>query len=131
MEITYTWKVTQLTKKKIGDNDNVVLHCRWRCTGKNTTTGTEGSFDGATPLDFDSSSTDEFVQFGDLTEELVIGWIKGIVADEQTGYFDHISESIREEIEETDDPKEELGEQSLPWATGSIDEEPKDEDLIE
>ena len=121
MAISYSWKVTQMTKKTIGDNENVVLHVRWECAGTTDTTGTIGKFSGATPLDFDSSSTDEFLAFGDLTEDIVIGWVKDIVTDESTGYFDHISEQIQKEIDKVDDPEEEIGEEALPWSTGSVE----------
>ena len=121
MAISYSWKITQMTKKTVGDNENVVLHVRWELTGTESTTGTSGKFVGATPLDFDSSSTDEFVQYGDLTEETVIGWIQNVVVD---GYWDHVVEKITEEIEKVDDPIDEVLEEALPWSTGSADVTP-------
>jgi hypothetical protein len=124
MAISYSWKVTQMTKKTVGDNENVVLHVRWELIGTESSTGTEGKFNGATPLDFDASSTDEFVQYGDLTEELVIGWIQDIVVD---GYWDHVVERIQEQIERIDDPEEEVKEEALPWSTGSAEVTPTPE----
>ena len=110
-----------MTKKTVGDIDNVVLHVRWELKGTESTTGTSGTFSGATPLDFDPSSVDEFVAYGDLTEELVIGWIQNVVVD---SYWDHVTEQIKKKIDEVDDPKEEVSEQALPWASGSAYEPP-------
>jgi len=121
MAISYSWKVTQMTKKTIGDNENVVLHVRWELKGTDSITGTSGKFSGATPLDFDSSSTDEFVQYGDLTEEMVIGWIQNVVVN---SYWDHVVERITEQIERIDDPEEEVKEEALPWSTGSAEVTP-------
>lgn len=119
MAVSYSWKITQMTKKTVGDNDNVVLHARWELIGTESTTGTQGRFVGATPLDFDSSSTDEFVQYGDLTQELVIGWVSSSVTGPR-GYWDHIEEQIQKKIDEVDDAVEEVNEELLPWSTGSV-----------
>ena len=127
MAVTYSWAITQMTKKTVGDYDNVVLHARWTCTGTESTTGTQGRFIGATPIDFDSGSADEFVAFGDLTEELVLGWVKNIVSSSAaTSYWDHISEQIQKKIDEVDDAVEEVNEEALPWSTGSVTPTPVD-----
>jgi len=121
MAVTYSWAITQMTKKTVGDYDNVILHARWTCTGTESTTGTEGRFVGATPIDFDSGSADEFVTFGELTEDLVIGWVQNIVSSSlSTGYWPHISEQIQKKIDEVDDSSVEVGEGDLPWSTGSV-----------
>ena len=120
MAVTYSWGVTQMTKKTIGDLENVILHVRWTCIGTEGATGTEGRFVGATPLDFESGSSDEFVAFGDLTEELVAGWVSASVTNPNGGYWDHISEQIKNKIDEVDDASEEIGSEDLPWSTGSV-----------
>jgi hypothetical protein len=124
MAVSYSWKITQMTKKTVGDIENVILHCRWELTGTESTTGTKGQFIGATPIDFDPSSTDEFVQFGDLTEELVISWVSASVTG-PTGYWDHITEQIQKKIDEVDDASEEIKEDALPWSTGSVEMSPE------
>ena len=121
MAVSYSWKVTQMTKKTIGDNENVVLHVRWELKGTESSTGTHGTFSGATPLDFDPSSTDEFVSFGELTEELVVGWLQNIVTG---SYWDHVVEKIKEQIDRIDDPIEEVSSDALPWSTGSVEVTP-------
>ena len=125
MAVTYSWGVTQMTKKTIGDLENVILHVRWTCIGTEGATGTEGRFVGATPLDFESGSSDEFVAFGDLTEELVAGWVSASVTNPNGGYWDHISEQIQNKIDEVDDASEEIGSEDLPWSTGSVTPTPE------
>jgi hypothetical protein len=124
MAVSYSWKITQMTKKTVGDIENVVLHTRWELTGTESTTGTEGKFIGATPIDFDPSSTDEFVQFGDLTEELVISWVSASVTG-FGGYWEHIEEQIQKKIDEIDDAVEEVNSHDLPWSTGSVEMSPE------
>ena len=119
MAVTYSWAITQMTKKTVGEHENVILHARWELIGTEGTTGTEGRFVGATPIDFDSGSVDEFVAFGELTEELVIGWVSASVTG-PNGYWDHISQQIQKKIDEVDDASEEISSEALPWSTGSV-----------
>jgi|TARA_B110000467_G_C17929702_1_gene269282 hypothetical protein len=125
MAVTYSWGITQMTKKTVGEHENVVLHARWELIGTDGTTGTEGRFVGATPIDFNSGSVDEFVAFGELTEELVIGWVSASVTG-PSGYWDHISEQIQKKIDEVDDASEEISSEALPWSTGSVTPTPVD-----
>ena len=125
MAVTYSWGITQMTKKTVGEHENVILHARWELIGTEGTTGTEGRFIGATPIDFDSGSVDEFVAFGELTEELVIGWVSASVTG-PSGYWDHISEQIQKKIDEVDDASEEISSEALPWSTGSVTPTPVD-----
>jgi len=114
MAVSYSWKITQLTKKaSLSDLENVVVHCRWELKGIESTTGTSGTFSGATPLELDSSSSGSFVAFEDLTSDIVIGWLENIVVD---NYWDHVTGVIADQIADVDDPVDELGEDSLPWA---------------
>jgi len=119
MAVTYSWGITQMTKKTIGEVENVILHSRWELIGTEDSTGTQGRFIGATPIDFNSGSVDEFVTFGELTEELVCGWVSASVTG-PNGYWDHISEQIQKGIDEIDDASEEIGDENLPWSTGSV-----------
>lgn len=122
MAVSYSWKITQLTKKpSVSDLDNVVVHCRWELTGTESTTGTTGTFNGATPLELDPDNTGSFVAYEDLTSDIIVGWLENIVVDT---YWDHVTEVIAEQIAKTDDPEEEVAEDALPWAepaSGSAD----------
>jgi hypothetical protein len=121
MAVSYSWKITQLTKKaSVSDLDNVVVHCRWELKGTESTTGTAGTFSGATPLELDPENTGSFVAYEDLTSEIIIGWLENIVVDT---YWDHVTGVIAEQIGNTDDPSEEIDVDSLPWAEPVSDSE--------
>ena len=113
MAISYSWQINQLTKRTESGTDNVVVHCRWELIGTEGTTGTVGKFNGATPLEYDSTSTSSFVPYEDLTEDDVVGWLETIVVND---YWDHVTERIQEQINQTDDPADEVSSESLPWA---------------
>jgi hypothetical protein len=123
MAVTYSWAVTQMTKKpQVNDATDVVVHVRWNLTGTESTTGTTGNFPGATPFELDPDNTGSFVAFEDLTEEIVIGWLENVVVDD---YWNHVTERIQHQIDEIDDPAEELSEEALPWSTGSVTPTPE------
>ena len=122
MAVSYSWGITQMTKKpQINDLSDVVVHVRWTLTGTESSTGTTGTFSGATPFELDSDNTGSFVAFEDLTQDIVVGWLENVVVD---SYWDHVTERIAEQIAKVDDPVEELDEGSLPWSTGSLSPTP-------
>ena len=125
MAVSYSWEVTQMTKKpQVNDLSDVVVHVRWNLIGTESATGTKGSFPGATPFELDPDNTGSFVAFEDLTEDVVISWLQGVVVDD---YWNHVTERIQKQIDETDDPVEELSAETLPWSTGSVDVTPTPE----
>lgn len=114
MAVSYSWNISQLTKRTEQGTDNVIVHCRWELVGTESTTGTEGKFAGATPLTYDPANSASFVEYDNLTQENVIGWLESIVVD---SYWDHVTERIQEQIDDIDDPADEVNDEDLPWAT--------------
>ena len=110
MAITYTWKITSMKKKDEGVNKDVVVQVYWTKTGTDEN-GKTGTFLGATPF---TSTTmpegDTFIPFGELTEEIVLGWIKDVVVG---GYEEHVNAQIQKQIDEQVNP---VAEPALPWA---------------
>lgn len=111
MTITYTWKVTGLKTRTEGNNRNAVVQTYWQKIG---TDGThEGTFSGATP--FTSTNMPEgdvFIPFEQLTEEIVLQWIKDVVSASPS-YEAHINEKIQEEIDSKHSP---IVDNPMPWA---------------
>lgn len=111
MAITYTWTVTSLKVKDEGLNKNAVVQTYWKKVGTDEN-GNTGEFIGATPF---TSSTmpagDTFVPFEELTEEIVIGWIKDVVVGD---YEKHVNEKIANQI---DQKVNLVQEKALPWAS--------------
>lgn len=110
MAITYTWKITGIKTKTEGSNQNAVVQTYWQKTGTDEN-GNKGTFSGATPfttLDVPEGYT--FVPFAELTEELVLNWIKAVVVG---GYDEHVNHQIQLQIDEKITP---VSEAQMPWA---------------
>lgn len=110
MAITYTWKVTGLRKiESSGDLDNVVIGTRWEKIGTDEN-GNEGKFVGATPFKPSDVDPNSFVDWNNLTEEVVLSWIKPVVVGT---YEDHVNEQIAKQIRDKKSPVTEV--QHMPW----------------
>ena len=110
MSITYTWKVTGIKVKDEGSNTNAVVQTYWTKTGTDDN-GNEGTFHGATPF---TSTTmpegDVFVPFEQLTEDMVLDWIKDVVVGQ---YEEHVNEQIAKQIDSKVNP---VTDAPMPWA---------------
>jgi len=95
------WKINTL--EYTNDNDKGVVTAHWDCTLL------EGEYSarryGSCSFSPDPSS-DEYVPFEELTEELVIGWVQSSLDVEE------IENSLNAQIEEQKNPKTLKG---LPW----------------
>lgn len=96
MTLTYTWAVTAVTSKTVTDLTDVIANVRWSYTGTDTT-GTEGVFNGATPIETKNIDPTTFVPFDKLTEELVLSWVKPIVTGDAQ-YWKHINDAVDTQI---------------------------------
>jgi fructosamine-3-kinase len=123
MAYTYEWKIKNL-KKATNANDlsDVIIGTQWIVTAINEN-GYSASFNGATPFKVADINTNNFTEFGDLTEEQVIGWIKEVVSgsNRTTNYWDHISEQIEKQLVRTTQVHVELLAGDLPWASHTTD----------
>jgi hypothetical protein len=115
MAITYTWEVTSLKTTNEGDNLNAVVQTYWRKIGTDEH-GHTAAFDGATPftsipVTLDESVSEEFnsfIPFNELTEDIVLEWIKAVVIGD---YELHVNAKIQEKIN-----REHVTQPGLPWA---------------
>lgn len=112
MSMTYSWKVNGI---KVRDEVNAngetlpkaVCQTYWSKTGVDES-GNKGEFMGATPFTAANVPADQFVPFDQLTEEIVLGWIRSIVVG---GYEEHVNGMIAKQIADKS-----ITEQSMPWA---------------
>lgn len=115
MSMTYTWKVTGI---KVRDEVNAsgdtlpkaVCQTYWNKVGVDAK-GNEGTFSGATPFTAANVPADQFVPFDQLTEEIVLGWIKSIVVGQ---YEEHVNGVIAKQIS-----NKAITESNMPWAPPS------------
>ena len=110
MPITYTWKITGLKTKDVNGKPSAVVQTYWEKTGTDES-GNTGTFSGATPFTVDPSDySGPFVPFQELTEQIVIDWIKTIVVGD---YEEHVNGKIAEQISQKITP---VVESTMPWA---------------
>ena len=110
MSITYKWEVTGLKTTNVGNTSNVVVQTYWKKTGTDENEN-EGVFSGATPFSVDSMPDGQtFVPFSELTEEMVLNWIKAVVVG---SYADHVDGEIAKQIADKVNP---VTEATMPWA---------------
>ena len=69
---TFTWAVTALYTETIGTNQNyvVIANCE--------TIGVDGNYKAVVPnvIQFSTEDLTTFIPYADLTEEIVVNWIK-------------------------------------------------------
>lgn len=113
MSVTYTWKLLELRKTSAANLSNVVVGTRWLCTGTDEE-GNEGTFNGATPFSVTSVDPNNFVDWNNLTEATVMGWVQDIL---NRGGLDHVQSQIQKQIDLKKNPVTEVSGNSFPWIT--------------
>ena len=122
MGLTYEWKLIGLKKQ---DSDNVneaIVGTNWKITATDED-GNVGTFTGATPFNINTINTGSFVPYNELTEEIVLGWVRNHVSGSgPTNYMAHINQQIQKEITANKWVKVEVDEANLPWSptSGSV-----------
>ena len=109
--ITYTWKLTSLKKRNVGNLSGVVFQTYWKKIGTDAN-GNVGEFSGATPFDPAQVDPNNFISWDQLTEAVILGWIQEVVVGD---YEKHVNEQIQRQIDEKINAHEEVGEGSFPW----------------
>ncbi len=105
----FTWKVTKLYTETIeGKEDYVVIaNCE--------TIGVDGEFSASVPnvIQFSTEDVTTFIPYEDLTEEIVVGWIKGVLGEEGVS---SIEASIQGQIDSQINPPQVPVNTPLPWS---------------
>lgn len=112
MSMNYTWKITGLKRLNSPNIKNIVVQTYWKKIGTDSD-GNIGEFSGATPFESSSVNVDEFIEYEDLTEEMVLEWIKGIVVG---SYEEHVNQQIQKQIDQKINPLIETNNE-FPWGT--------------
>lgn len=120
MAINYTWTIKSLSKTSGNGLDDVIVGTRWECTGTDESDNVSGTFVGATPFKIDSVDPENFVEYSQLTEEQVLGWIKNYVSGSSvTNYWAHVTERIQKSINDKRGIVKSVDEFDLPWSSTS------------
>lgn len=98
MNITYTWKITQLSKAPSLDGlSDVITHVRFDYTGTDADSGESHTFQGACPLP--APDAENFSALATLTEEQVLAWVQSVHGTH------HMEEVIKKAISDKVTPK--------------------------
>lgn len=108
MEITYTWEITSIATKNETVHSNAIVQTIWEKTGTDSE-GNSVSFEGATPFTSDNVPVGEFIPLEQLSEEIVLNWIKTAIDEE---YEAHINGVIFSKIMALKNP---ITEVNMPW----------------
>jgi hypothetical protein len=102
MSTTYTWKIAQLERETA---DGYVFTAHYTVDAEDGTyrAGAYGSIGLERP-------EGELIPFADLTEELVVGWVKDKLGEEQV---ENIEAALQTQLNEQAAPTKAAG---LPWA---------------
>jgi len=93
--MTYTWKITEIKTVDTENVANAVVQTYWQKIGTDEN-GNEGIFTGATPFLQSSINTESFIPYTQLTQEIVLGWIQGVVVG---SYEEHVNSTIQKQID--------------------------------
>lgn len=113
MSINYTWKVNSIkVRDEVNSSgetlQNAVCQTYWMKKGVDAN-GNEGIFNGATPFTAVNVPAELFVPFDQLTEEVVLSWIRAVVVGP---YEQHVNDMITKQISDKT-----AVESALPWVS--------------
>lgn len=112
MSLTYTWEVTGLRTKTEGANEGSVVQTHWKVTATDEH-GHTATFIGATPFSSSNVLSENFVPFEQLTEEIVLSWIKDVIEND-IAYKNHIDSRLQKQLDYYHVQEPELPWNSLP-----------------
>jgi hypothetical protein len=119
MGLTYEWKLIGLKKQNTQNVEDAIVGTNWKITATDED-GNVGTFTGATPFKVSQINTGSFINYNELTEDVVLGWVKNHVSGSgPTNYMAHINEMIRKEINSNKWVSMQVAESDLPWSPTS------------
>jgi len=119
MGYIFDWKLTNLRKQHSANIEDAVVGTQWKLTATDED-GFSGEFSGATPFDLRKINTGSFVQYAELTEETVLGWVKNVVSGSTPqNYMPHIMQQIQKEIDKKKWSRIDVQTNDLPWSPTS------------
>ena len=119
MGYTFDLKLTSLRKQQTANIEDAVVGTQWKLTATDED-GFSGEFTGATPFDLKAINTGSFVPYSELTETMVLGWVKNLVSGSSAyNYMPHIMQQIQKEIDKKKWSRIDVNETDLPWSPTS------------
>jgi len=95
-----TWAIAQLERQTA---DGFVFHAHW------TTNARDGSYSAAAYGSIGLERPENLIPFADLTESLVVGWVKDTLGKEKV---EQVEAALQEQIDQKRTPTQAAG---VPW----------------
>lgn len=96
MSIQYTWEILSINKKTINGTNDVILGVVWKKIGINQD-GLIGESKRLTILTLPETFNDNFIEYKDLTQQIIISWILSIEDEELINL--EIHQKIQEQLD--------------------------------
>lgn len=113
MSAIFTWKISSLeVRPNFNNMNNVVYNVHWLYSAVDGEASS--SIYGSTQLDYENTDPNSFVDYNNLTEEVVIGWLTTTLGQEKIDSYKSI---LVTQIESSKNPTS-LSPQ-LPWSNQS------------
>jgi hypothetical protein len=106
----YDWKIKEIVKKDFSNRENVIYKVFWEKIGTDEN-GNIGKAQGSTLFNTDKVNYNEFVEYDNLTEELVLRWILDTITE---SYDKRLNKKILNRIEQIKNPSTKVSE--FPWS---------------
>lgn len=113
MSMTYEYDILKLRKTNTGTNANVVIGISWRATGTDSD-NVSGTFEAMSTFNVDDLNPSNFVDYQNLTKEIVVGWIQNLTyLDNFQNYYKDL---IKKQIDQKKYTPEDVDPANFPWA---------------
>ena len=117
MENTYNFSLTSLKKENLENLQNAILEVNWYLNG-NDDDNNWASFYNKTQFNLNDVDSENFIAYDDLTEEIVVNWVKDSLGFETNGNeWLGIKYIIDTELEKKYNEKRMVNSLQFPWAT--------------
>lgn len=109
--MNYSWQIVKLETRNQTNADGVsladaVVRIKWRRSGIDAD-GNTATIVGYTILDATEVQADSFINFNDLTEEVVLGWLETSLSKKLEEYNNKIQQKINRKFSVT---------RAVPWS---------------
>lgn len=107
--INYNWTVTGLWTKPVADKQDYVVVAAYEVSG------VDGEYSAFIPdaIQFSTESVGEFIAYSDLTEEIVISWIKQTLGPDAVA---SVEACVEGQINDQKNPPVTASNSPLPWS---------------
>ncbi len=111
--MNYQWKIKKLVKKDFDSFSDVVVKIYWEKIGTDENNNS-ASYRNTTTFDLSLVDFDKLINYQDLKEDIVVGWIQDSLTKVQ---HDRINKRIEERLKKLSGSYSTVSSKEFPWET--------------